>query len=200
MRFFFARLLPVSALTAGLFLQAALASATHPPSRSDAQIAAALHAKLAKSKEAKDGFRFQVQGGVVTWEGLTHVPQHKGAATRMAKSAGARAVVNHIAVAGSRRDHSSPKTRLKAPATDAQIESALRAKLAKSKIGKDGFRFRVQNGVVTWEGVAHVAQHKGAATRMAKAAGAREVINNILVSSGKETHGGSGLKRAKVEW
>lgn len=96
--------------------------------------------------------------------------------------------------------HATSKAQRHSPRTDAQIAATLRTKLAKAKIGKDGLRFRVQNGVVTWEGVTHVAQHKGAATRMAKSAGARKVVNNILVSGGKETHGGSGLKRAKVEW
>jgi hypothetical protein len=96
--------------------------------------------------------------------------------------------------------HARSKAHRNASRTDAQIAVTLRAKLAKAKIGKDGFRFRVHEGVVTWEGITHVAQHKGAATRMAKSAGARKVVNNILVSSGNDTHGGSGLKRAKVEW
>jgi osmotically-inducible protein OsmY len=65
--------------------------------------------------------------------------------------------------------------------SDAQLDAALRAKLAKSKIGKDGFRFRVQRGVVTWEGTTSVPQHKGAATRMARSSGALQVINNIKV-------------------
>jgi len=65
---------------------------------------------------------------------------------------------------------------------DKAIEAAIRAKLAKSKIGKDGFAIRVQGGVAYWEGNTSVVQHKGAATRMAKAAGARMVVNNITVS------------------
>lgn len=85
------------------------------------------------------------------------------------------------------------------PRTDAQIDATLHAKLAKSKIGKDGFRFHVEHGVVTWEGVTRVAQHKGAATRMAKSAGARRVINNILVSSGTKAKSGSGIPSARVE-
>ncbi|HEX4808904.1 MAG TPA: BON domain-containing protein [Bryobacteraceae bacterium] len=66
---------------------------------------------------------------------------------------------------------------------DSQIEATIRAKLAKSKIGKDGFKFRVQRGVVTWEGTTTVMQHKGSATRMAKTAGALQVVNNIKVSA-----------------
>jgi len=40
----------------------------------------------------------RVQGGVAYWDGTTNVVQHKGAATRMAKSAGAKKVVNNIKV------------------------------------------------------------------------------------------------------
>src|SRR5690242_11096720 len=61
--------------------------------------------------------------------------------------------------------------------SDVQIEATIRTKLAKSKIGKDGFSFRVQRGVVTWEGSTSVMQHKGSATRMARTAGAVQVIN-----------------------
>jgi hypothetical protein len=65
---------------------------------------------------------------------------------------------------------------------DKAIEAAIRAKLEKSKIGKDGFKVRVQGGVATWDGKTDVLQHKGAATRMAKTAGAKAVVNNIKVS------------------
>jgi hypothetical protein len=70
---------------------------------SDAQIEAAIHAKMAKSKIGADKFRFHVQGGVATIEGRTDVIQHKGAATRMAKTAGAIAVVNHIQISDAAR-------------------------------------------------------------------------------------------------
>lgn len=70
-----------------------------PPSgRSDAEINAVLKAKLARSKIAADGFKFSVQGGIVYIDGKTDVPQHKGAATRMANTSGAKAVVNRIVV------------------------------------------------------------------------------------------------------
>src|SRR5712691_2963274 len=65
---------------------------------------------------------------------------------------------------------------------DKSIETAIRVKLAKSKIGKDGFTIRVQGGVAYWEGSTGVVQHKGSATRMAKSAGAKQVVNNIKVS------------------
>jgi osmotically-inducible protein OsmY len=68
--------------------------------------------------------------------------------------------------------------------SDAEIEATIKAKLAKSKIGKDGFQVHVKDRVATWTGSTTVMQHKGAATRMAKAAGAIHVVNNIKVSEG----------------
>lgn len=65
---------------------------------------------------------------------------------------------------------------------DKEIEAAIKAKLAKSKIGADGLTVRVQGGVAYWEGRTSVIQHKGSATRMAKSAGARSVVNNIKIS------------------
>ena len=66
--------------------------------------------------------------------------------------------------------------------SDAEIEATIKAKLAKSKIGKDGIQVHVKNGIATWTGSTSVMQHKGAATRMAKTAGATQVVNNIKVS------------------
>ncbi len=66
-------------------------------------------------------------------------------------------------------------------ADDLRIEQAIKAKLAKSKIGADGFTVRVQGGVATWEGRTSVIQHKGAATRMARSAGATAVVNRIQI-------------------
>ena len=86
---------------------------------------------------------------------------------------------------------------------DKQTESMIRAKLAKSKIGKDGFTVRVQGGVAYWDGSTNVVQHKGAATRMAKTAGAQKVVNNIKVSdAAKETASANleqGRRRAQVK-
>ena len=86
---------------------------------------------------------------------------------------------------------------------DKAIEATIRAKLDKSKIGKDGFKVHVQGGVATWEGSTGVLQHKGAATRMAKSAGAKAVVNNIKVSDeAKEKAAGNleqGRRRAQVK-
>jgi hypothetical protein len=64
--------------------------------KSDKEIEAAIRAKLAKSKISVDKFTVHVQGGIATLEGHTDVVQHKGVATRLAKSGGALAVNNHI--------------------------------------------------------------------------------------------------------
>lgn len=81
--------------------------------------------------------------------------------------------------------------------SDSELESTIRTKLAKSKIGKDGFRFKVARGVVTWEGSTLIPQHKGAATRMARTSGATEVVNHIQVAGGNKP--GTPLKRADVQ-
>lgn len=93
----------------------------------------------------------------------------------------------------------SPTPRL----SDAQIQSNIQARLAKSKIGKNGFKFTTSGGVTTIEGKANVIQHKGAATRMAKASGARAVVNKIQISeAAKEAARAkleSGRRRAQVK-
>lgn len=81
--------------------------------------------------------------------------------------------------------------------SDAEIEQKIRTKLAKSKIGRDGFVPKVHGGVVTWEGHTGVPQHKGAATRMAKSAGAVRVVNNIQISDGAKP--GQPLRHAQVK-
>ena len=88
-------------------------------------------------------------------------------------------------------------------AQDKETEAFIRGKLAKSKIGRDGFTVRVQGGVAYWDGSTNVVQHKGAATRMAKTAGAKRVVNNIKVSdAAKETASANleqGRRRAQVK-
>jgi|SRR5689334_19587648 len=87
--------------------------------------------------------------------------------------------------------------------SDAEIEATIKAKLAKSKIGKDGFQVHVKGGVATWTGTTNVMQHKGAATRMAKTAGATQVVNNIKVSDAEKARAAGNLtgepKRVQVK-
>lgn len=65
---------------------------------SDAEIEKAIRDKFAKSKISADKFEVHVQGGVAQISGRTDVLQHKGTATRMAKTAGAKQVNNRIVV------------------------------------------------------------------------------------------------------
>jgi hypothetical protein len=66
--------------------------------KSDAQIEATIRAKFSRSKINVEKFQVHVQGGVATIEGKTNVIQHKGTATRLAKTGGALAVNNHIEI------------------------------------------------------------------------------------------------------
>ena len=95
--------------------------------------------------------------------------------------------------------------RVVAPApklSDAEIQSRIQTKLAKSKIGKNGFKFTTSGGITTIEGKANVIQHKGAATRMARTAGARAVVNKIQISeeakSAARAKLDAGRRRAQV--
>lgn len=64
---------------------------------------------------------------------------------------------------------------------DPQLEQAIRARFAKSKIHEEKFQVHVQNGVATIEGKTKVIQRKATATRLARLAGARKVKNLIEV-------------------
>lgn len=66
--------------------------------RPDAAIEKDIRARFAKSKIGVEKFQVHVQGGVATIEGKTNVVQHKGVATRLARSGGAVAVSNHIEI------------------------------------------------------------------------------------------------------
>jgi len=74
------------------------AQPARPAAVPDAQIEAAIRGKFAKSKISADHFTVRVQGGVATLEGRTDVVQHKGTATRLARTGGATSVNNRIQV------------------------------------------------------------------------------------------------------
>lgn len=94
-------------------------------------------------------------------------------------------------------------TPAKAQLSDTQIEKDIRARLARSKMAADNFTVRVQGGVATWEGKTDVIQRKGAATRMARSAGAKAVVNNIKVSEAARRQASAqldkGARRAQVK-
>jgi BON domain len=83
------------------------------------------------------------------------------------------------------------------PVSDATIEAKIRAKFAKSKIHEENFRVSVKSGVATLEGATDVPQRKGVATRLAKAGGAREVVNKIVVGEAARRKMSERLQKAR---
>jgi hypothetical protein len=81
--------------------------------------------------------------------------------------------------------------------SDPQLEAAIRAKFAKSKINADKFQVHVQGGVATIEGRTDVIQHKGVATRMAKTAGSVAVNNRIQISDAAREKAAGNLEKGR---
>ncbi len=81
---------------------------------------------------------------------------------------------------------------------DEELRQAILARIAKSKSAADGWQVSVRGGVATITGTTSVAQRKGSATRMAKSAGAREVINRIQISKEGREKAAATLRRAQV--
>ena len=80
-----------------------------PVGASDGTIEAAIRAKFAKSKINEEHFKVTVKSGIALIEGRTSVPQRKGVATRLAKTGGARAVVNKIEISEAARKQMSDR-------------------------------------------------------------------------------------------
>jgi hypothetical protein len=108
-----------------------------------------------------------------------------------------------VAAALAAQDPAPARLTGKPALTDAELEAAIRARFAKSKCAEDKFAVRVQGGVATLEGKTGVVQRKGAATRMARTAGARRVINKIQVSEAAREKASStlakGRRRAQIK-
>ena len=73
----------------------------------DKELEKAIQARFSRSKIGANHFTVHVQGGVATLEGNTDIVQHKGTATRLAKTAGASAVVNQIRVSEAGRERAA---------------------------------------------------------------------------------------------
>ena len=101
--------------------------------------------------------------------------------------------------AAQKRAAPAPVAKAQPRLPDAQLEAAIRAKLTnpKSKIAADKFQVRVQGGVATIEGKTDVVQHKGTATRMAKAAGALAVNNHVQVSDAAKQKSAANLETGR---
>ncbi len=101
----------VSLLTLALAAYAAVPAKTPvkaaKPQLSDAAIEQNIRARFAKSKIAPEKFQVKVQNGIATIEGKTDVIQHKGSATRMAKTGGAVQVVNKVQISENARQRAA---------------------------------------------------------------------------------------------
>ncbi|MEN6532075.1 MAG: BON domain-containing protein [Bryobacteraceae bacterium] len=109
------------------------------------------------------------------------------------------AVMAAILIAGSvfLAESATKPTANKAALPDAAVENSIRQRLARSKCASDNFAVHVRGGVATLEGKTDVVQRKGAATRMAKSAGAKRVINNIQVSAAGRAKASAGLSKGR---
>src|SRR5574340_86858 len=83
------------------------------------------------------------------------------------------------------------------PSSDVQLEKAIRTRFAASKISVNNFQVHVQGGVATIEGRTDVIQHKGTATRLAKTAGAKRVVNKIVVSQAARDRASANLAKGR---
>lgn len=81
---------------------------------------------------------------------------------------------------------------------DAELEKAIRARFAKSKLASNNLQVIVKSGVATIDGQVSVVQHKGVATRMAKNAGAKQVVNRIKIDEAARQKAASQLTRART--
>ena len=111
-----------------LIASAVAAFCAAPAPTGDIAIQAAIQAKFAKSKIAEDKFKVTVKAGVAYIEGRTDIPQRKGVATRLAKTGGAKAVVNRIEVGEAARRKLSERLQkareAKPPATPKPVAAA----------------------------------------------------------------------------
>ena len=81
--------------------------------------------------------------------------------------------------------------------SDPDLEKAIRARFAKSKINSNHFEVHVQGGTATLSGKTDVIQHKGTATRLARGAGAANVVNHIQVSQAARDHAAANLSQGR---
>src|SRR5580698_2820114 len=102
------------------------------PRLPDAQIEQIIRAKFTKSKINAEHFTVSVKDGIATINGKTNVIQHKGVATRLARTGGALAVQNHIQISDEARAKAAAKL-AKIRNGDAPIERATVVPAAKPK-------------------------------------------------------------------
>lgn len=75
----------------------------------DAGIQQCIQERLSKTKMAGEGFQAAVSGGTATFTGSTKVAGHKGGVSGLAKTCGAKSVVNNITIEGKPAKATTPK-------------------------------------------------------------------------------------------
>lgn len=74
---------------------------------SDAALEKKIRERYARSKISTNNFQVRVQGGTATITGKTNVIQHKGTATRLARTAGASQVANQVEVSEAAKERAA---------------------------------------------------------------------------------------------
>ncbi|MFN7936570.1 MAG: BON domain-containing protein [Bryobacteraceae bacterium] len=85
-----------------------------------------------------------------------------------------------------------------ASTSDTTLEKDIRARLARSKLAPNNIQVAVKNGVATLDGQVKVVQHKGIATRMAKTAGAKQVVNRIKIDEAARQKAANQLSHSRA--
>jgi osmotically-inducible protein OsmY len=98
-------------------------AAARPPWK-DTELRKAVEARLARSAIASDHFKVTVTDGVVHITGTTNVMQHKGVATRLAHSVGAKDVRNEIEVSKAARRKAAEQLTRGRKSADAEQDEA----------------------------------------------------------------------------
>jgi osmotically-inducible protein OsmY len=81
---------------------------------------------------------------------------------------------------------------------DAELKKTVEERLARSAIAVDHFKVEVSDGVVILTGKTDILQHKGVATRLARAVGAKEVRNQIEVSEAARQKAAARLAKGRA--
>jgi len=160
----------VFALSIQVFAQNSNSSpGKNKPPMDDTAIQACITTKLAASPSLKSqNLSVSVAGGIATLSGNVKNAGSKGAATNIAKSCGAKSVVNNITIA---------------VVDDGTIQKCINDKFgASASLKPQGFSASVSQGVASLTGTAKDAGSKGAATNIAKHCGAKSVTNNITIA------------------
>ena len=95
----------------GQALPAAPEALSNEAVEGDVALEKAIRDRLANSAISPDGIQVRVRQGVAILDGTTGVTQHKGTATRLARSAGATKIDNRIRVSTAARQESTRRRR-----------------------------------------------------------------------------------------